>query len=318
VAARSPPRSRSRRGDNPPIVARPVIVLAAGGTIAMSGEGPVTPALDAAALADGLGVDDARTVTMAPSVQLSTADALALAREACAEAAAGRGVVVTHGTDTLEETAYLTDLLHGGEAPIVFTGAMRPASSPGADGPANLRDAVAAARSADGLGVLVCFAGELHAARDVRKADSTSVAAFASPRLGPVGFVREGRVQLERTLERHPTLDPVNLDAVVHIVPAALGADGTLVRAAAETADGIVAVVLGAGHTPPPFLAALHEVSQRIPVVVTVRPERGAVLHDTYGFEGAEGDLRSGRLVIAGELSPQAARMRLLAELGAA
>jgi L-asparaginase len=88
------------------------------------------------------------------------------------------------------------------------------------------------------------------------------------------------------------------------------------VRAAAKGADGLVAVVLGAGHTPPAFLAALHEVSERIPVVVTVRPERGAVLHDTYGFEGSERDLRSGRLAIAGELTPQAARMRLLAELG--
>ena len=285
----------------------------------MTGEGPVSPALDAAALAEGLGVEAARTVTLAPSVHLTTADALALAREACAEAAAGRGVVVTHGTDTLEETAYLTDLLHGGEAPIVFTGAMRPASAPGADGPANARDAVAAAAApqAAGLGVLVCFAGELHAARDVRKADSVSVAGFRSPRLGPVGFVREGRVGIERRLEREAPLDPRHLDAVVHIVPAALGSDGTLVRAAAASADGLVGVVLGAGHTPPAFLAALHEVSRRMPVAVTVRPERGAVLHDTYGFEGAEGDLRSGRLLIWGELTPQAARMRLLALLSA-
>jgi L-asparaginase len=284
----------------------------------MAGDGAVTPALDATALAAGLDVAEARTVTLAPSVQLTTADALALAREACAEAAGGRGVVVTHGTDTLEETAYLTDLLHAGDAPIVFTGAMRPASAPGADGPANLRDAVAAAASdaAAGLGVLVSFAGELHAARDVRKADSVSVAAFRSPRLGPLGFVREGRVAVERRLDRVPALDPKHLDAVVHIVPAALGSDGALVRAAAAIADGLVGVVLGAGHTPPPFLAALHEASERIPVAVTVRPDRGAVLHDTYGFEGAEGDLRSGRLVIAGELTPQAARMRLLAQLG--
>jgi L-asparaginase len=226
--------------------------------------------------------------------------------------------VVTHGTDTLEETAYLTDLLYGGDAPIVFTGAMRPASAPGADGPANLADAVAAARVADGLGVLVCFAGELHAARDVRKADSTSVAAFRSPRLGPLGFVREGRVTVERRIERVPPLDPRHLDAAVHIVPAALGADGTLIDAAVEAgADGVVAVVLGAGHTPPPFLVAMRRAAARVPVVVTVRPERGSILRATYAFEGAERDLRGGSLICAAALSPAAARMKLMACLGA-
>jgi L-asparaginase len=302
---------------------RPVIVLAAGGTIAMAGDGPVVPSLDAEGLVaavPGLSVEAARTVSSAPGVGLSLADALEVARAACSEAAAGRGVVVTHGTDTLEETAFLCDLLYDGEAPIVFTGAMRPASAPGADGPANLLDAAAAARSAaaGGLGVLVCFAGELHAARDVRKADSTSVAAFRSPRLGPLGHVLEDRVAIGRRVGRRRAIAPRALDAAVHIVPAALGADGSLVRAAvAAGADGLVAVVLGAGHTPPAFLSALEEAASQVPVVATVRPERGAILHATYGFEGSERDLRSGRALCAGALTPAAARMKLLACLGA-
>src|SRR4051794_41363143 len=135
----------------------------------------------------------ARTLDTRPSVQLDAAAALEIARAAALEADAGRGVVVTHGTDTLEEVALLCDLLYAGDAPIVFTGAMRPASAPGADGPANLLDAVAVAGSADaaGLGVLIAFAGRVHAARAVRKADSTAPDAFASPRLGPVRRVEE-------------------------------------------------------------------------------------------------------------------------------
>src|SRR4029079_465949 len=97
-------------------------------------------------------------------------------------------VFSTHGTDTLEETAMLCDVLHDAEAPIVFTGAIRPASAPGADGPANAMDAisVAASDSAAGMGVLVCFGGEIHHARVVRKTDTTSLVALSSPQTGPL------------------------------------------------------------------------------------------------------------------------------------
>ena len=99
---------------------------------------------------------------------------------------------------------------------------------------------------------------------------------------------------------------------------AGLGTDWTPVRAAADAgADGLVAVVTGAGHTPPAFLEALLGAAARMPVVVTVRPERGAILRATYGFEGAEGDLRAGALVPAGALPAQHARIKLMACLGA-
>ena len=170
-------------------------MLAAGGTIGMSpaGDGGAVPSLDADALVQAVpalaqvaGLR-ARTINTRPSVQLTAAEALDIARAAAGAADSGRGVVVTHGTDTLEEVALLCDLLYAGEPPIVFTGAMRHASALGADGPANLFDAVvvAGAAGAEGLGVLVSFAGAVHAARAVRKADSTAPDAFASPRLGP-------------------------------------------------------------------------------------------------------------------------------------
>jgi L-asparaginase len=308
--------------------ARPVTVLAAGGTIAMAADAArgAAPELDAHALvaavpslADVPGLA-ARTLDMRPSAQLSPAAAFEIARAAALEADGGRGVVVTHGTDTLEEVALLCDLVYAGEAPIVFTGAMRPASAPGADGPANLVDAIAVARAAEaaGLGVLVSFAGRVHAARAVRKVDSTAPDAFASPRLGPVGRVQEGRARISRRLERHPPVPIAALDATVHVLAAGLGTDGALVDAAVESgADGLVAVLLGAGHTPPPFLAALRRAAARLPVVATVRPERGAILRGTYAFEGAEGDLRATPIICAGALSPAAARIKLMACLGA-
>src|SRR5687768_3514154 len=129
----------------PPV--REVTVLAAGGTIAMTDEDGARPQLDAEALVAAVpplaavpGLH-ARTLGGWPGVHVSAADALEIARAAAAATAAGRGVVLTHGTDTLEETAVLCDLLHGAEPPIVVTGAIRPASASGADGPANLLDA---------------------------------------------------------------------------------------------------------------------------------------------------------------------------------
>jgi L-asparaginase len=305
-----------------------VTVLAAGGTIAMAaGAGAgAAPAHDAAALVaavPGLAAHpglEARTVSTRPSAQLTAEEALDVVRAAAAEADTGRGVVVTHGTDTLEEVALLCDLVYAGEAPIVFTGAMRPASAPGADGPANLLDAVtvAAAAEAAGLGVLVAFAGRVHSARAVRKLDSTAPDAFASPVLGPVGRVQEGRARIARRLERHPPVPVAALDAVVHVVAAGLGTEGAIVDAALDAgADGLVAVLLGAGHTPPPFLDALRRAAARVPVVATVRPERGAILRGTYDFAGAERELRATPVICAGALSPAAARIKLMACLGA-
>src|SRR3712207_6120783 len=154
---------------------RPVTVLAVGGTIAMqadSGSG-AQPALDASDLSQGLDVE-AVSLRQGPSVQLSLDDSLEIARTAAATSASGRGGLVTTGTDTLEELAVLTDVVHASDAPVVFTGAMRHASAAGADGPANVADAVAVAAQAP-PGTYVVFAGEVHAAREVRKVDSTSV-----------------------------------------------------------------------------------------------------------------------------------------------
>jgi L-asparaginase len=309
---------------------RPLVVLAAGGTIAMAAGGPAgdaaVPALDAAALVAAVPslagrAVRARSVAGKPGAHLTAADALGVAREAAAEAAAGAGVVVTTGTDTLEELAVLCDLVSGAAAPIVLTGAIRPSTEPGADGPANLLDAaaVAAAPAAAGLGAVVVFGGEVHAAALVRKADSTSPAAFASPGAGPLGRVAGGRVRLAlRPARPRPALDVRDLGARVDVVATALGDDGAPLRAAvADGADGVVLVALGAGHVGPGALRALREAAARVPVVAALRPQRGAFLHGTYGFEGSERDVRASGAIPCGALSSQAARMTLMAGLGA-
>ncbi len=304
---------------------RPVSVLVAGGTISMTGESGASPDLDAEALLDSVrskvDIDglEAETVINVPSAHLSLGDQLDICRRARDLARRGTGVVVTHGTDTLEETAVLCDVLHDAEPPIVFTGAIRPASSAGADGPANLLDAisVAAAGPAAGMGVLVCFGGEIHHARGARKTDATSTVAFSSPQTGPLGRVTEGHPTIWSKIPRNPSLDPPALEARVLFVPAGAGDDGTLARAALDTSpDGVVIGTLGAGHLSPTILELWAEAAVHIPVVACSRPERGVILNATYDYRASERDLRESNVIPAGFISPQAARMKLLACLG--
>lgn len=304
--------------------ARPVRLLAAGGTISMQGEHAV-PTLDAAGLVSAIPELerfprlDAENVLGLPGPQISLDQGLELVRQAVAAASRGDGVVITTGTDTLEELAMLCAMTHAGEAPIVLTGANRPASAPGADGPANLLDAVALAASpaAAGLGAVVVFGGEILAAASARKVESTGPSAFASPAAGPLGRVVEGRVWLHSRPVRHAALTPETISHRVPIVTAALGEDGEVLRAAAQGADGVVVEAFGAGHVTPGMLRSLREAAPRMPVVITVAPERGSMLHATYGFEGSERDVRSSGAVCAPFLSARAARIALLCCLGA-
>jgi L-asparaginase len=304
---------------------RPVRLVAAGGTIAMKGV-QATPALGGADLVAAIPalVDvahfEVETAESVPSAQLSLAQSLALCRRACEAAAAGEGVVVTTGTDALEELAMLASLLYCGEAPIVFTGAIRPSSAPSADGPGNVLDAVALAGSAAaaGLGVVAVFGSEVHSGHMVRKTDSISPAAFDSPHTGPIGRVVELAAWIATRPVRPPTITVERLSHRVDVVAAGLGDTGALLSASLESgADGIVAVALGAGHVPPGFLAAMREAARRVPLVATARPSRSALLHETYGFEGSEKDVRASGAIPAGFLSPQAARIALIAALGA-
>jgi len=302
-----------------------VAVFTLGGTIAMQaapGEG-VTPALSAADLLAAVpGLDDAgvelrlQDVVNKPGASLSFRDLFGLAD--AISAALGRGVagvVVIQGTDTIEETAYVLDLLVGSDAPVVVTGAMRNPSLAGPDGPANILAAirVAASGCARGLGCVVVMNDQIHAARWVAKSHTASPAAFISPGFGPLGYLAEGQVDIPvRLRDRSPLFTPVPRRQVrVGLVTIALGDDDVLINALADHADGLIVAAFGAGHVPADTVTSLAGLAARMPVVLASRTGAGRVHHHTYGFPGSETDLLARGLISAGYLAPLKARLLL-------
>lgn len=302
-----------------------LVIFALGGTIASSagpGEG-ATIRISGAELLSGipqardLADIEVHGVSMAPSGDLRLADMIGL-RSAIGKAiaAGAAGVVVTQGTDTLEETAYLLDLLTAFEQPIACTGAMRHAGLPGGDGPANLLAAirVAASPAARGLGAVVVFSDEIHAARHVRKRHATSTATFGSPLTGPLGYVAEDRVRvlLRPNGRLHIRISDDAADARVAQVGVFFDDDGRLIRAVPSLGyQGMVLAAFGAGHVPSWIAPILGEVSGRIPVVLASRTTAGENLRGTYGYPGSESDLIARGLIPAGGLDPAHATVLL-------
>lgn len=220
------------------------------------------------------------------------------------------GVVVTHGTDTMEETAYLAELVHDDERPVVFTGAQLAADSASPDGPVNLARAIAVAGSpkARGRGVLVAFAGTVFPASGVRKSHTTRLEAFANPDFGAVGQVSDtGEVRLWEAPPRHaplPFTGPRAGSPRVDVIPSYPGADATLLRAALEAgADGIVLQGTGNGNANAELCAEVAAATAAGVVVVTsTRVDAGAVV-PVYG-NGGGADLRAAGAIPSGLLRP--------------
>jgi L-asparaginase len=300
-------------------------VFALGGTIAMrpADGGGAVPALSASDLLAAIPGLDEEPVDLAiadvankPGASLSFADVTGLAdtisrslQDGCA------GAVVVQGTDTIEETAYLLDLLLSSDCPVVVTGAMRNPSLAGADGPANILAAirVAASDAARDLGALVVMNDQIHAARWVQKTHTGSPAAFASPGFGPLGHVVEGQVAIPVSLRlRSPALRPGDgRGARVALVTITLGDDSTLIDAIGDHVDGLVIAALGAGHVPASMVDSLEKLAAQMPVVLSSRTGAGPVHHRTYSFPGSETDLLSRGLISAGYLHPVKARLLL-------
>ncbi|MDQ6850126.1 MAG: asparaginase [Actinomycetota bacterium] len=255
---------------------------------------------------------DLRDFRKLPSADLGFADVLDLLDEAGRTAA--DGVVVVQGTDTIEETAFLIDLLWPDDAPVVVTGAMRNPSLPGADGPANLLAAITVAVGAPfrGLGALVVMNDEVHAARHVSKRHSSSPAAFVSPNAGPLGRVVEGRLVLTASVPRRRMLErPAIVAARIPLIVSVLGDDGVLLDGLEQRCDGLVVAGFGVGHVPGRLAEQLGAIAARIPVVLASRTGSGPVLARTYGALGSESDLLRRGLISAGMLDPYKARVLL-------
>lgn len=234
------------------------------------------------------------------------------------------GVVVTHGTDVLEETAFLTELVAGTDAErgaIVFTAAMRHGSEFGSDGPRNLDDALRAAAEpgAAGRGPLVCLNGELHHARWVVKTHATGLCAFESPGRSPVGSVDEHRIRFSAASPTPPPEPPdePHLDLHVPIVPSHWDSDPELVAWHLERgAAGLVIEAGGAGNVNAGLLRGIDLAMARgIPVVVATRCLMGQVT-PVYGGDGGFATLHRNGAVASGGLTAGKARLALQLALG--
>ncbi|MFA5489522.1 MAG: asparaginase [Candidimonas sp.] len=303
-----------------------VYVFALGGTIAMApaarveGVVPTRDANDLVAAVPRLNeLAEIRAVSFRriPSAHLTFDDLEALSEAiGDAEQEGAQGIVITQGTDTIEETAFALDRISTVDIPVVITGAMRVPTAAGADGPGNLLAAVQVALSKDvrGLGAVVVLNDEIHAARFVRKTHTSSPAAFASPGVGPIGLVVENR---PRILTRPPGVAPLRQARKASpvrtaLVTVALGDDGTLVDLIRDRRfDGLVVEATGGGHVPEGLADALERAAKAMPVLLASRTGAGEVLTGTYGFTGGEIDLQKRGLIRTGMLDGLKSHMLL-------
>jgi L-asparaginase len=230
------------------------------------------------------------------------------------------GAVVTHGTDTLEETAYLVDLVLDDEKPIVFVGAMRNSSELSWDGPENLRSAVRVAIDPQtrGLGVIVAMNNQLIAASEAVKTHTESTDTFQSRDFGPLGFVDKDRVIVMRRPFQREHIATERIEERVDLIKMFAGADDRFINFAIDGgARGLVIEALGRGNVTVAALPGIERaIGKGLPIVISSRCPRGRVL-DTYAYEGAGKQLKKMGAILGGMLPAHKARIKLMLALGA-
>lgn len=228
------------------------------------------------------------------------------------------GVVITHGTDTLEETAYFLDLILPPTKPVVIVGAMRSGSELGYDGPSNLAAAICTAISpaSQNKGVLVVMNNEVNAAREVTKTNTLALNTFRSPEFGPLGIVDNDEVIYYRNLDPHQYYPINHLESRVALFKSTTGANSDFIdHAIALGYRGIVIEALGRGNVPPEMAQGIYRaLDHGLPVVIVSRCPTGRVL-DTYGYEGAGKMLHDRGAIFGYNLPGQKARIKLMVAL---
>ncbi|SIT66584.1 asparaginase [Edaphobacillus lindanitolerans] len=230
------------------------------------------------------------------------------------------GVVITHGTDTLEETAFFLDLTLDGQIPVVLTGAMRSADEIGSDGVHNVLSAIRVASDDEsrGKGVLVVLNDEIHTAQNVTKTHTSNVSTFQSPQYGPIGLVANGHVHFHHAPLSRPHFEIGEIGGPVALLKVYAGMDSEfLIHSAAAGYAGVVLEGLGQGNVPPSVLPGIRRLLEEdIPVVLVSRCFNG-IAQPVYGYEGGGRMLEEEGVIFAHGLSGQKARLQLLIALSA-
>ena len=228
------------------------------------------------------------------------------------------GIVITHGTDTLEETAYLIDLTIKTEIPIVFTGSMRNSSEPNWDGPRNLIDSILVClnENSEGIGTLVCMHGEVNAASEVTKIFSNEFETFQSLDFGMLGFVQKGRVVYNRLPRFLEIINTNKINTNVDLLTVYAGMDEKFFKHSANSgADGLVIEALGVGNIPPAaFKGVEYVIKKNIPVVLVSRCPAGETDY-IYSYPGAGRHLHNLGVIFTDYLNGQKARIKLMLTL---
>lgn len=228
------------------------------------------------------------------------------------------GVVITHGTDSLEETAYFLELNIDSEKPVIVLGSMRNASELGYDGPSNLSAAICTAVSEQSRnkGVLVVLNNEVNSAREVTKTHTMSLDTFKSFSFGPLGIVDNDEVIFYRDIPKRNHIETDSIVTSVDLIKSVAGMDSKFINFSIETGSkGIVIEAMGRGNIPPGMIEGVkNAIDKNIPVIIVSRCPMGRVL-DSYGYEGGGKMIRNLGAIFGGDLNGQKARIKLMLAL---